>query len=62
MLKLATVKLASNHIIGMTTWGVGAILLNVEAKPKCDEDLAFVIRTIQVGYAKAFKGAWMECD
>jgi hypothetical protein len=38
--------LASNHILwllGMTTWGVGAILFNVQAKLKCNEDLAIVI-------------------
>ncbi len=36
--------------------------LNVEAKLECNEDLALVIQIIQVGYAKAFKGAWMEHD
>ncbi len=27
-----------------------------------NEDLAVVIRTIQVGYAKVLKSAWMEHD
>ncbi len=48
------------HLIGMTTWGVGAIPLNMQAKLECDEDLALVIQTTQVGYAKTFKGAWMK--
>ncbi len=45
--KLTLVKLASTHIlelIGMTVWGVGSILLNVQAKVECDEDLAIVIQ------------------
>jgi hypothetical protein len=40
------VRLSFNHILwllGMTTWGVGAILLNVQAKLECNEDLAIVI-------------------
>ncbi len=44
--KLAFVRLTFNHILwllGMTTWGVGAILFNVQAKLKCNEDLAIVI-------------------
>ncbi len=44
--KLAFVKLTFNHILwllGMTTWGVGAILLNVQAKLKHNEDLAIMI-------------------
>jgi hypothetical protein len=40
----------------MTTWGVGAILLNVQAKLKHNEDLAIMIWMTQTGYAKAFKG------
>jgi hypothetical protein len=40
----------------MIAWGVGAMFFNVQAKPEHDEDLALVIRTIQVGYAKAIKG------
>jgi hypothetical protein len=31
----------------------------MEGKVECDEDLAIVIRTILVRYAKAFKNAWM---
>jgi hypothetical protein len=27
-----------------------------------DENLTIVIQGIQVGYAKAFKGTWHECD
>jgi hypothetical protein len=46
----------------MTTWGVKAIPLNVQAKLKCNEDLTLVIRTTQAKYAKALKGAWMERD
>jgi hypothetical protein len=38
----------------MIAWGVGAIPLNVQAKLECDEDLALVIRTIQIRHAKAF--------
>jgi hypothetical protein len=44
--KFALVKLTSNAIfelLGMTTWGVGSIPLNVQAKVKCDKDLAVVI-------------------
>jgi hypothetical protein len=41
----------------MTTWGVGAMLLNVEAKLERNENLALVIQMIQVGYEKALKGA-----
>jgi hypothetical protein len=39
----------------MITWGVGAIPLNVKAKLERDEDLALVIRTTLVEYAKALK-------
>jgi hypothetical protein len=46
----------------MTTGGVGAIPLNVQAKLKCDEDLILVTRTTQTEYTKALKGIWMECD
>jgi hypothetical protein len=46
----------------MITWGVGAILLNMQAKLECDEYLALVIQAIRVGYAKTFKGAWMKCN
>jgi len=41
---------------------VGAIPLNVQAKLEHDENLALVIQMTQIGYAKAFKGAWMEHD
>jgi len=41
----------------MTTWGVGAIPLNVKAKPERNEDLALVIQTTLVKYAKAFRSA-----
>jgi len=57
--------LAFSHILqllGMTTWGVEAIHLNVHGKLECDEDLALVIRTTPTRYAKVLKGAWMECD
>jgi hypothetical protein len=40
----------------MTTWDVGAIPPNVQAKLECDEDLALVIQTIRARYAKALKG------
>jgi hypothetical protein len=40
----------------MTAWGVGAMHINVQAKLKHDENLAFVIQAIQVEYAKALKG------
>jgi len=56
--KPTLVKLTSSHILwlfNMTTWGVGAIPLNVQAKLECDEDLAFVIRITQTKYAKVFK-------
>jgi hypothetical protein len=46
----------------MIAWGCGGIPLNVQAKLECNEDLAFVIRTIQVEYVKALKGIQMECD
>jgi len=53
----------------MTAWGVGAMPLNVHAMPfnvhamlEHNKYLAFVIRTTQNEYAKAFKGIWMECD
>jgi hypothetical protein len=44
--KPAFVKLTFNHILwllGMTTWGVGAILLNVQTKLKRNENLAIMI-------------------
>jgi hypothetical protein len=41
----------------MITWGVGAILLNVQTKLKHNENLAIMIRMIQTKYAKALKGA-----
>jgi len=47
--KLVVIKLTFSAILdllGMTTWGVGSIPLNVKAKVECDEDLAIVIRTI----------------
>ncbi len=46
VLKLTLVMLASNHILKlfcMIAWGVGAILLNVQAKLEHNEDLALVI-------------------
>jgi hypothetical protein len=52
------VKLASSHIfhlLGMTSWGVGSILFNVEAKVEHNEDVVVMIRTIQARYVKAFK-------
>jgi hypothetical protein len=65
VLKPTLVRLAFSHIFqlfGMIPWGVGAIPLNVQTKLECDEDLALVIRLIRVGYAKALKSIWMECD
>jgi hypothetical protein len=41
----------------MTTWGVGSIPFNVQAKLERYEDLAIVIQATQAKYAKAFKGA-----
>jgi hypothetical protein len=63
--KLALVKLASSHILellGMTAWGVGSIIFNVQAKVKCDEDLVIVIQMIRTIYVKGFKDIWMQCD
>jgi len=51
-------KLASSHIlqlIGMTTWGVGALPFNMQAKLEHDENLALVIQATQAKYAKALK-------
>jgi hypothetical protein len=44
--KFTFIKLAFNAILellGMTTWGVGSITFNVQAKMECDVDLAIVI-------------------
>jgi hypothetical protein len=41
----------------MNALGVGAMLFNVQAKLKCNENLALVIKAIQTEYAKALKGA-----
>ncbi len=63
--KPTLVKLTFSHILqllGTIAWGVGGILLNVQAKLKHDEDLALVIQTTQARYAKAIKGIWMEHD
>ncbi len=38
------------------------MFLNVQAKLERNEDLALVIQMIQVGYAKAVKGTYMECE
>jgi hypothetical protein len=46
----------------MTTWSVGSIPFNVQAKVERYEDLAIMIQTTRIGYAKAFKGAWNERD
>jgi hypothetical protein len=57
--KFAFIKLTSNHIhqiFGMITWGCGGIPLNVQTKLECNEDLAFVIQTTRIKYAKALKG------
>jgi hypothetical protein len=54
------VNLSFNHIfplLAMTTWGVGAIPLNVQAKLERNEDLTLVIQATRVKYAKALKGA-----
>jgi hypothetical protein len=58
VLKLVFVKLAFSHILqllGMTSWGVGSILFNVQAKVEHNEDLAIMIQMTQVKYAKALK-------
>jgi hypothetical protein len=63
--KLTLVKLAFGHILqlfGIIARGVGSTSLNMHAKLKCNEELAFVIQVIQTRYAKAFKGTWMEHD
>jgi hypothetical protein len=39
----------------MTSWCVGFIHFNVQAKVEHDENLAIMIRTTQTKYAKAFK-------
>jgi hypothetical protein len=60
--KLTFVKLAFSHILrllGMTTWGVGSISFNMQAKVECNEDLAIVIWRNWHGYAHAFKSACM---
>jgi hypothetical protein len=46
----------------MISFGVGSIFLNMHAKVKHNEKLALVIRATQTGYAKAFKGTWIEHD
>jgi hypothetical protein len=56
--KLVFVKLAFSHILqllGMTSWGVGSILFNVQAKVEHNEDLTIMIQMTQVGYVKALK-------
>jgi len=63
--KPTIVKLTSSHILwllGMITWGVGAIPPNVQAKLERDEDFALVIQTSRARYVKALKGALMEHD
>jgi hypothetical protein len=46
----------------MTTWSVGSIPFNIQAKVERYEDLAIMIQATRIGYAKAFKGAWNERD
>jgi hypothetical protein len=46
----------------MIACGMGAILLNVQAKLDRDENLTFMIWATQVGYVKALRGIWMECN
>jgi len=61
MPKLALVRLAFNYIfqlLGMTTWGVGVVPFNMQAKLKCDENLAFMIQATQAKYLKAL--GWNE--
>jgi len=44
--KPTLIKLASSHIfrfLGMITWGVGSIFLNMQAKVKCNKDFIIVI-------------------
>jgi hypothetical protein len=58
--KPALVRLTSNHILrllGMSTLGVGVMLLNVQTMLEHDENLALVIRITQAEFAKALKGA-----
>jgi hypothetical protein len=46
--KPSLIKLAFSHILellGMTAWGVGSILFNVQTKVECDENLVVVIQT-----------------
>jgi hypothetical protein len=60
MLKLTLVRLTFNHIFrlfGMIAWGVGTNLFNVKTKQERNEDLAFVIQTTEVKYAKALRSA-----
>jgi hypothetical protein len=59
VLKPTLVKLASSHIpqfLSMITLGVGAMPLMCRPKLKHNEDLALVIKTTQIEYAKALKG------
>jgi hypothetical protein len=44
----------------MTTWGVGFIPFNMQAKLEHDGGLVVVIQEIWTTYAKALKGVWME--
>ncbi len=63
--KPTLIKLAFNHIFqffGMTTWGVGSISFNMQTKVECNKDFIVVIWMIWAGYAKVFKGTWMEQD
>jgi hypothetical protein len=46
----------------MTTWGVGSISFNMQTKVECNKDFIVVIWMIWAGYAKVFKGTWMEQD
>jgi hypothetical protein len=41
---------------------VGAMVFNMQAKLKRDDDLALVIQMIWIEYVKAFKSSWMERD
>ncbi len=60
MPKLTLMRLIFSHIfrlLGMIAWGVGANPFNVKTKWERNEDLAFVIQTTEVKYAKALRSA-----
>jgi hypothetical protein len=55
MPKLALVRLAFNYVLqllGMIAWGVGVIPFKMQAKLKCNENLAFMIQATRAKYLK----------